>query len=121
MRQQLRWPALVLISSIATAALAVADVHGPVRVVATFWFLLACPGLAVAPLLPTRSAGAGALTTIALSLVLDTLVATALLAAGDFSPGAGLAALAAVCALGCGAQLAQWVRQARVTEIYLHA
>lgn len=121
MTRRVRWPIVVVVSGGALALLVVTDTGGAPRVIAAFWFLLVASGLSIAPLLPTGSPGAFALMTIATSLTLDTLVTTALLAAGRFSASAGLAALLVIAALGCAVQLAGWARHARTTEIRLHA
>jgi hypothetical protein len=101
----LRWPLLIVASTIAVAAFLAADVHGALRVLVTLWFLFACTGMAFVPLLRLHSLGRELALGFVLSLIVDTLVAMALLAAGVLSATNGLVALAALCLIGCSLQL----------------
>jgi hypothetical protein len=101
----LRWPLLIVASTIAVAAFLAADVHGALRVLVTLWFLFVCTGMAFVPLLGLRSLGRELALAFVLSLIVDTLVAMALLAAGALSAASGLVLLAALCLIGCTLQL----------------
>src|SRR6266545_3975254 len=90
MRNESRWPLVVIGSALVLGALLAFDFSGPVRVVAALWFLLACPGMAFIPLL---------------GAVLDTLVATAHPAAGARSGTRTAPYSTAVSILGCALQL----------------
>jgi hypothetical protein len=105
MSSRFRWPLVILISSLATAFLLLADVHSPVRVVAALWFLLVCTGMAFVPLLGVRPLGFELGLGVALSIVLDTLVTTTLLVAGGLSANSGLLALVGLCMVGCALQV----------------
>ena len=116
----LRWVAVVAGAGALAGAVTAAGTGGAPRAAAVVLFL-SVTGLSLAPLLEVRSPLALVATTIALSLVLDTLAVTALLAADRFSADAGLAAVAAACLPGCAVQLARRVRRSRVTEVRVHA
>lgn len=120
MMPPLRWVAAVAVAGALAGGLTAAEVGGAPQGAAVVLFL-SVTGLSVAPLLDVRSPLALVVATVALSLVLDTLAATALLAADRFSAEAGLAAVAAACLPGCAVQLARRVRRARVTEVRVHA
>ncbi len=105
MRDSLRWPSLIVASTIAVGALLAADIHSAVRVVVTLWFLFVCTGMAFVPLLGVRPPAYELALGFVLSIVVDTLVATALLAAGGLSATSGLITLAVLCLIGCGSQL----------------
>ncbi len=99
-------PALLLASVVALGALLVAGAESSLRTALAVWFLLACPGLALAPLVGLRD-GLGTVTVaIALSIALDTIVAAALVYAGAWSPVAAFVILAAITLAGAARQLA---------------
>ena len=52
---------------------------------------------------------------VAVSLAIDAVVASLLLAAGKLTPATGLAALGALCLVGCAAQVRAWSRAQRVS------
>jgi hypothetical protein len=70
-----------------------------------FWFFLVCPGLAVVGLLDIRDWLAEAVTAIAVSVALGTGVATVMVMAKIWSPGAGLAVLIGISLLGAAVQV----------------
>ena len=115
------WAVVVLLSTGLVCGLSVADVDGPVRLAAALWFLLVCPGMAFAPLLPAVAPPARLGLGIALSLALDTAVATAMLAAGSFSAPAGLLALGVACVAGAGLQIRRALRTRPVTRVRVRA
>ena len=104
------WPPVVLASGALLAGLLLADADGPLRVVATLWFMLVCTGMAFAPLLSPPSPATELALGVALSLAIDTAVVTVLLVLGELSPTSGFVALAAVSLLGCGLQAWRWTR-----------
>jgi hypothetical protein len=61
--------------------------------------------MAFVPLLRLRSLGRELALAFVLSLIVDTLVVIALLAAGGLSATSGLVTLAALCLIGCTLQL----------------
>ena len=105
MSRPLVWPLAILLSCALISALTVADADGPVRLVAALWFVLVCPGMSFALLLPRVSGPARLGLGIALSLAIDTAVVTAMLAVSDFSATAGLLALQVICIAGCVLQM----------------
>jgi hypothetical protein len=96
---------LIVASTIALAALVAADVHGALRVLLALWFMFVCSGMAFVPLLRIRPLAFELALGFVLSLILDTLVATALVVAGALSETSGLITLAALCAVGCALQV----------------
>ena len=116
----LGWPKAILVSCAVMSVLIVADVDGPLRLAVTLWFLIVCPGMAFAPLLPGVSPLARLGLGIALSLGLDTAVASTMLSIGAFSATGGLFLLELVCLVGCGLQVDRWERRPVAREIRLH-
>ena len=115
-----RWPITVAVSLLLLGGLVLADAHGALRVTAALWFLVACPGLALVPLLPgVPQLGRPALV-VAVSLAVDTAVVTPLLVAGSFSPAAATLVLALVCLAGSSAQTLRWAHARPGTVIRLH-
>jgi hypothetical protein len=105
MRDPLRWPSLIVASTVAVAALLLADAHSPLRVVVTLWFLLVCTGMAFVPLLEIRPRAFELALGVVLSILLDALVAAALVLANGLSAANGLIALAVICLIGCTLQV----------------
>jgi hypothetical protein len=104
-RDSLRWPSVIVASTIALAALLAADIHGALRVLLALWFMFICTGMAFVPLLRIRPAAFELALGFVLSLILDTLVATALVAAGTLSATSGLITLAVLSGVGCVLQV----------------
>jgi hypothetical protein len=88
----LKW-ALAL-ACIAGAAIALLDIQTPLRVVLTPLFLLLVPGAAVVGLLRDRDPLAALSVGAAASLVINVLLAEAMLLFGVWSPRAGVATIA---------------------------
>jgi hypothetical protein len=105
---RLRWPTLISASGLTLNLLVLGNVHGPVRILVTLCFLLACPGMAFVPLLRLPSAATQVVVAVVLSVVLDTLVATAIVEVGGLSTTTGLIAVETVCWAGCVLQLLPW-------------
>jgi hypothetical protein len=120
MTHSLRWPIAVAVSLLVLGVLVLADASGALRVAAALWFLLACPGLALVPLLPDVPQVARPALVVAVSFALDTAVATTMLVAGSFSPAAGALVLASVCLAGCGVQALRWAQTRPGTVVRLH-
>ena len=95
-------PAVAL--SIAAAVVA-GGLPSPARAVVVFVFLLLGPGMAFVPLLHVRSWATAIALVVATSLVLDTLVAEAMLLAKLWSPTAGLAIIGALSLVGAALQV----------------
>ena len=90
MSERFRWPLVVVPSAILMAFLLAVDADGPIRVLPAVWFLLFCPGLSFVWLLPMRSPAEDLAVGLVLSIVIDTLVATALAASSAaLAPRAG--------------------------------
>ena len=120
MRRPLGWPHVILLSCAVMTVLTLVDAGGTVPFVASLWFLLVCPGMAFAPLLPHVSRPARLGLAIALSLAADTAVATTLLALEVFSSEGALFALQFVCLTGCALQVWRDERRGPLTEIRLY-
>jgi hypothetical protein len=106
----LKWAAVITISSLATEVLVYSEVTMPVRPLITLWFLLICPGMAFVQLLQIRDSVNELVLAVALSLVLDLIVATAILYAGFWSPELILAILICLSLVGVLCQLFLWFR-----------
>jgi uncharacterized membrane protein len=98
-------PTLLLASVLALGAVLIADGDSALRTLLAVWFLLACPGLALAPLIGLNDALGTATVAIALSIALDTIVAGALLYVGVWSPGAAFMILATITLAGAARQV----------------
>ena len=94
----LRLAGLALVTSAASLAFAI-DWHSPVRVMLVFSFLLFAPGLALAEALEIRSPVQQFALAVAVSLGIETLVAVALIYAGEFSVGLAFATVVVFTAL----------------------
>ena len=94
------WPLVIVLSSIGVSVVVLADVHSPVRPLLAFWFLCLCPGMAFVRLLDIEEGYIQLTLAIALSLALDTAVATALLYAHRWSPAHTLGLLAGLSLVG---------------------
>ncbi len=117
MTRPFRWPAAILITTVLMSDLLLSNAHGPLRVAVTFWFVLVCPGMAFAPLFSTPSASVELLLGIALSVVLGTLAATAMIVVGELSAVTGLVVLQGICLLGCALQARRWARARRAPVV----
>lgn len=80
------WPGVVLLSAIATIYATFVQITTPLRPALTLWFLLVCPGMAVVHWLGVWDSARRWTLAIALSLALNTIVATAMLYAGVWQP-----------------------------------
>jgi hypothetical protein len=96
MRSASPWPAIIVLSALATGVTMYANVHSPVRVVVALWFLSICPGMALVRPLRLRATHVLVTLAIALSLALDAILASAMLYLGLWSPAWALAALIAI-------------------------
>ncbi len=99
-------PAVLLASVLVLGLVLVAGGASPLRTLLVVWFLLACPGLALAPLIGLNDAIGTATVAITLSIAIDIIVVGMLLYAGAWSPVAGYLMLAAVTIAGAAGQLA---------------
>ncbi len=99
-------PALLLASVLALGLALVVGGTSPLRSLLVVWFLLACPGLALAPLIGLHDAIGTATVAITLSISIDLIVVGALLYAGTWSPVACYVLLASITIAGAARQLA---------------
>ena len=95
-RRSLTWPAAILLSTVAVSVVTYADIWPSVRPFVALPFLVLCPGLAWARLLRVEPELNTILLGIALSLAIDTIVATVLLYAHQPSVQVNLGALVAI-------------------------
>ena len=77
----------------------------PLRVVAGFWFLLVCPGMAYVRLLRVKAVFFEWVLAIALSIAIDTTVAQALLVTGNWSSRIALIVVIVVSLIGVAMQM----------------
>lgn len=99
-------PLLLLASVVGLGAALAAGGSSAPRTVLALWFLLACPGLALAPLIRLPDTLGMVTVAITLSIAIDTIVACALLYSGAWSAVAGYAILAAITIAGAAWQMA---------------
>ncbi|HYB85360.1 MAG TPA: hypothetical protein VEC76_00795 [Streptosporangiaceae bacterium] len=97
--------AAVLAAGAVGVALELARVNSPARDPLVVLFLVAAPALAVAGLMRGIDGFARLIVGIAAAIVINTLVAAVMLAAGVWSPRAGLVAVAAISVVGLAVQL----------------
>jgi hypothetical protein len=101
-----RWPLVIVASAVVVVVLTILDASGPLLAVPALWFLLVCTGMAFFPLLGIRLSRPLELALIAVtSIVIDTVVATALTLMGILTETGALIALVGVSLVGCGLQL----------------
>ena len=81
------------------------DVGAPIRPLVAIWFLLICPGLAVAPLLRIGDAWDELGLVLATSVAIDLIVATAVTYAGAWSVPLIAGLLAVISLVGAGVQV----------------
>lgn len=96
MRWAAAWPVLIVLAAGATAVLTFTGALPGVRAFVVLPFLLLCPGMAWVRLLRLESALQELTLAVALSLVLATAVAGAMLYMGAWSPRGSLAVLLAI-------------------------
>ena len=89
----------ILVAGSAGALLALAGINSAARGPLVLLFLLAAPGLAVASLLRRIDPVARAVVAVTAAIAVNALVAETMLAAGAWSPRAGLLAIAAISAV----------------------
>jgi CHASE2 domain-containing sensor protein len=89
----------ILVAGSAGALLALAGINSAARGPLVLIFLLAAPGLAVASLLRRLDPGARTVVAVTAAIAVNVLVAETMLAAGAWSPLAGLLAIAAISAV----------------------
>ena len=104
MSRTLRWPPIILASGAVLALLVLAETGGALKAVLAAWFLFVCVGMSFAPLLGIESRWSELAVGVVLSIVIDTLVATALLLLGVLSVASGLIVVLALAGVGCARQ-----------------
>ena len=95
-RRRQAWPAAILLSTVAVSVVTYAGIWPSARPFVALPFLVFCPGMAWARLLGVRPELNEILLAVALSLAIDTIVATALLYAHQPSEQASLTALVVI-------------------------
>jgi uncharacterized membrane protein len=103
------WPALIILTSLVTGGFYLAGEPSFARSLVALGFLLFCPGMAFVPLLQLRNLSLELPVGLALSLVLDTLVAVAALYLRAWHPGVVLFILIGLAL--CGAVFQLWQAQ----------
>ena len=108
-------PGLIILTSLLTGVLYLADEPSLVRTLIALAFLLFCPGMAIVPLLRLRSLDLALPVGLGLSLVLDTLVAAVSLYLRAWQPGTVLFILIGCALSGAAIQLWQ-VQKIKVSQ-----
>jgi hypothetical protein len=103
---------IVLTATVCVLLFSAIDSGGRVRAGVALFFVLVCPGLALARLLHLSSVLAEVTLAIGLSVALAGLTAGAFLYANAWSPDGTLAVLVAVTLAGLGIRGIQWLRAA---------
>jgi hypothetical protein len=93
-------PAAILLSSLVVIAAVYGEWQNPLRGMLVFGFMLICPGMAFAHLLPGKDQITRFVLVLGLSLALDTAVAEVVLYLGIWSPHLILMILIGFCCLG---------------------
>lgn len=99
-RNEYYLPVVILISSFTVIAAVYGEWPNPLRGILVFGFMLICPGVAFAHLLPGEDQITRFILVIGLSLALDTAVAEAVLYLEIWSPHLILLILVGFCCLG---------------------
>jgi uncharacterized membrane protein len=93
-------PAFILLSSLMVTVAVYGEWKNPLRGILVFGFMLICPGMAFAHLLPGKDQITRFILVIGLSLALDTAIAEVVLYLGLWSPHLMLLILIGFCCLG---------------------
>ncbi|HEX2863819.1 MAG TPA: hypothetical protein VHN99_04575 [Deinococcales bacterium] len=100
------WPAGVAVSTLVALVVLTAPIPA-LRLPVGLWFLLVCPGMALARACRLNDALAEFGLAVGLSLALDAIVALAMVYARAWSPGAALAVLAFIAFAGSAVEAAR--------------
>lgn len=99
------WSAVITISCIIVGVFSFGDLESPIRPFIVFWFFLVCPGMALVPLLSIEDKSTEFIIAIALSLAIDTAIATIMVYTGLWSPLWGLGIVIGICEIGVVLQI----------------
>jgi uncharacterized membrane protein len=105
MKNALWWPLVIAVSALAAGTLTLIQAVTPLRAAVGFWFLLVCPGMAYVRLLRVKAVFFEWVLAIALSIAIDTIIAQALLVAGNWSSRLALIVVIAVSLIGVAVQM----------------
>ncbi len=109
------WALIILVSTIAVVVVTVIGAPEAIRGPVTVWFLVTCPGMALARLLGLRQPLIELMVGLALSLALTGLVASVFLYSGAWSPVWSLVVLVAITIGGLAVAPVPAVRDRRVS------
>ncbi len=107
------WPFLILTSGVLTLVVTRLDVHSFARPALVIWFLTVCPGMAWVRLLQVRDKMLRWTLAIAISLLLDLLLAMGMLYSSWWSPTWALIILVAIAGVGVSVS---WIRTTSGTD-----
>jgi uncharacterized membrane protein len=99
------WPIVIICSAVGIGLLVFGDVTSPIRPVLALWFLLICPGMALARLLRIQDNGNELTLAIALSLAIDAMLAIGMAYAKLWSIQWGLSILIGISVIGATLQI----------------
>ncbi len=94
------WPIVVIVSTYLVGLVTFMFPDATVRPLLVLWFLIVCPGMVVVRFLRLRSPAAEWALIVALSLVIDGIIAGIQLYSGRWSPFATLIILMMFCSVG---------------------
>lgn len=118
------WPLVVIASTYLVGLVTFIFPAASVRPLLVLWFLIVCPGMVVVRFLRLRSPAAEWALIVALSLVIDGIVAGIQLYAGRWSPFATLIILMMFCSVGVSiflfAMLMAFLKSGRIAAIPLN-
>ena len=98
------WPTVIAASALAALGVTYAGIGTPLRPLVALWFLAVCPGMALVRLLGLRDLLSELVLAIAVSLSLETIVASIMIYAGRWSPQLSLDVFVGIALVGAGAQ-----------------
>jgi hypothetical protein len=110
MRTVSPWSVIIILSSVVAGLLTFTNSGATVRTAIVLWFLLVCPGMALARFFDLHEPLVEWTLAVTLSLVVDTFVAGAFLLAGRWSPTSAFAVLLGIAIVGALAQEAKAFR-----------
>jgi hypothetical protein len=99
------WPAVIAASALGALGVTYAGVGPPLRPLVALWFLAVCPGMALIRLLGLRDPLSEVVLAIAVSLSLETIVASIMIYAGAWSPQRSLDIVVGIALAGAATQV----------------
>jgi hypothetical protein len=111
MTRRLAWPGVACVSGAVLDVLVLTGAGGPGRFALALWFLLACTGMSIVPVLGIGAFGIELLVGVTVGMLIDTLIGAALAASGQLTVVNALLALEGVCLAGAAVNIARGYRE----------